>query len=73
MRIYQLTPLGDRLSHSTKGTGSPEWKIIYHLKKVHMAEKRQIENFCGLGPGEATSALVSLSNRHIIQEVTGGE
>ncbi len=74
MRLYQLTSVGRGLSHSIKGDNSPQWKIIYYLKDKSAADKKQIEQFCGLTQGEASAALIKLQvSKPPIVEVLGGE
>lgn len=67
MKIYTLTPLGYRASHSTRDTETDEWKVVHYLARVHMASNDKIQSDLGVSP----STLAKLSRKNIIEEQTG--
>jgi len=71
MQIFALTPLGKSLARSIRSPQSTEWKIIHHLDLSGHASKEQIETYCGLSSGEATSALMKLRHKKVVAEETG--
>ena len=64
MDIYTLTDRGRALSGSTRGPRTPEWGVIYFLRKRGgSATKEQI---LGYVPGATASTLIRLKSKQII-------
>ncbi len=73
IQIFRLSPLGEALSHSVRAPQTPEWKIIYYLKRQGHATKDQIVTNSGLSLAEVSAALTKLRHRRspIVIEETG--
>jgi hypothetical protein len=58
IKVYELTPLGWQISHSTNNPSTTEYQIVYYLAKVRKATIDQIETSVGGNVGTALSKLL---------------
>ena len=70
IEVYSLSPLGKSMARSVKNPNNNSWRIVHFLDGVGSASKDKIVEYCGIGVGEASMALIRLRNKHIIVEET---
>ena len=68
LQIYRLSPLGYRLSHSTRNPNTPEWAVIHYLARMHSASRDKILNEVA---SATTMTLARLRLKGILKEETG--
>jgi hypothetical protein len=68
MEIYSLTARGQALAHSIRSPNTPEWAVIFFLKKQGRATAEQIRSYI---PSVTASTLAKLRIRGIIHDETG--
>ena len=73
IQVYSLSPLGHAVARSTHAPNNPDWRIIHFLDLAGARDKTQIAEYCGLGQGEASAALIKLKHKRVIAEETGTE
>jgi len=63
MRIYQLTKIGEQLSHTPVRNVTPGWKVVYFLKRHGgRATDSQIMEFTGLSSDQLYSTMRTLTS-----------
>lgn len=73
MRIFTLTPLGQRLAKSTSLTRNANGEIIYFLAKHQQSSDDRISENTGLSPVQVAVALRMLKAKRIVAEVGDSE
>ncbi len=73
MRIFTLTPLGQRLAKSTSLTRNANGQVIYFLAKHEQASDDRISENTGLSPVQTAVALRTLKSKKIITEIGDSE
>lgn len=70
MKIYQITPLGQRVAGSIHAADTPAMKVLRYLRAVGSASKDQIQNYTGFDDatlGQAIRKLRSQRNPFIVE------
>ena len=70
LKIWVLTSLGRKLTHSVNAPDSPPYRIITLLGKRGGTTNEGIAEECGLGTDEAGKWLSVLRRKRIITDVT---
>ena len=53
MKIYSLTPIGDKIAHTPVHNVTPGWRVLYFLRRHQgRATDEQIKEFTGLKSDE---------------------
>ena len=70
MRIYTLTPLGNKIAQSTSAPQSPSWQVVFHLRRMGHATPDSIATYVGINARDASSILGQLKRKGIVADVT---